>query len=273
MATALVVDDLSANRQLLVTVLGHAGFKVLEASDGVDAWQVMRHRRPDLVVTDVRMPTVDGYELVKRMRADPSLAQGPVIFFTAGCYEREARALAEGCGVTHVLLKPSEPQAILQTVSDVLGTAPGIALAAPNTAAGHVVPDVRQDGIDSNAVVYIVDDDPAVRRSLSFAMTEASLLVEAYRTAEDFLKGCDFTGPGCLVVDIRMPGMGGIELLETLRSRHIDVSAIVQSGHGDVPAAIRSMKLQVLDFLQKPVDLPLLMAKIFEGLRQDTADG
>jgi FixJ family two-component response regulator len=200
------------------------------------------------------------------------LADIPVIFYTAGSYEREGRALAESCGVVHVLIKPSEPQVILQTVSTVLGVAPshGVADDTVKKFDRHFL-DLPNDSIDPDATVFIVDDDPAVRRLLSFVMESASLRVKAYASAEEFLDDFVVDVAGCLVVDVRMPGMSGIELLETLRSRGAELPAIVLSGHGDVPVVVRSMKLQVLDFLEKPVDNHILLAKVYQALREDTA--
>lgn len=271
MATILVVDDQRTNREFLVTLLGYAPHEVLDAGDGIQALQVMHDRRPDLVITDVRMPTLDGYELVKRMQADPLLAGIPVVFYTAGSYEREGRALAESCGVVHVLIKPSEPQVILQTVSAVLGVVPSTVVPDTVKELGRHLLDLPKDSIDPDATVFIVDDDPGVRRLLSFVTESASLRVRAYASAEEFLDDFVVEVAGCLVVDICMPGMSGIELLETLRSRGADLPAIVLSGHGDVPAVVRSMKLGVLDFLEKPVDNHILLAKVYQALREDTA--
>jgi diguanylate cyclase (GGDEF)-like protein len=116
MATILVVDDHSANRKLIKAVLGDEAYRVLEASDGSEGLAKARVEHPDLIITDVLMPTMDGFEFVRQLRADASLAQTPVIFYTATYLESEARQLAHACGVTHLILKPAEPQEILSTV-------------------------------------------------------------------------------------------------------------------------------------------------------------
>ena len=84
----------------------------------------MRARHPDLVICDVLMPTMDGYEFVRQLRADPGIAQTNVIFYTAHYHEREAQKLARNCGVSHVLTKPTEPQVILRVVEAALGELP-----------------------------------------------------------------------------------------------------------------------------------------------------
>ncbi|WP_133717303.1 MULTISPECIES: EAL domain-containing protein [Methylocaldum] len=121
MAKILIVDDRPLNREFLVTLLGYGGHRLLEASDGAEALDLVRAEHPDLVITDILMPAIDGYELVNRLRAEPSLADTRVIFYTATYRTPEARSLAEACGVTAVLAKPSSPEEILGVVQNVLG--------------------------------------------------------------------------------------------------------------------------------------------------------
>src|SRR5687767_807712 len=100
MATVLVVDDRPANRAFLVSLLGSRGDHLLEAPDGAEALALVRAERPDLVITDILMPTMDGYEFVRQLRADPALAETAVVFFTAHYRLREATALAQALGVS-----------------------------------------------------------------------------------------------------------------------------------------------------------------------------
>src|SRR5437016_5637075 len=108
MAKILVVDDRPTNREFLTTLLGYGGHQLLEAGDGAEALALAKAQRPDLVIADILMPTMDGYELVHQLRADPDIAQTPVIFYTAHYREQEAQALARTCGVACVLTKPAE---------------------------------------------------------------------------------------------------------------------------------------------------------------------
>lgn len=127
MAKVLVVDDHASNRELIVTLLTYAGHKSLEAADGYVALEQVRAERPDLVICDILMPTMDGYEFVRQLRTDPDIARTEVIFYTATFLEREARSLAASCGVSNVLIKPCEPQEILRIVEHALAhaTIPG----------------------------------------------------------------------------------------------------------------------------------------------------
>jgi len=120
MATILIVDDLPAHRKFLVTVLSYRGHRLLEASDGGEGLVVARAEHPDLVITDVLMPVMDGYEFLRQLRIDPSTSGIPVMFYTAHYGEREARDLALSKGVSYVLTKPPEAEEVLRSVGSAL---------------------------------------------------------------------------------------------------------------------------------------------------------
>jgi CheY-like chemotaxis protein len=120
MATILIVDDRPSNRHFLLTLLSYSGHQLLEATDGLEALALIRSARPDLVITDIAMPTMDGHEMVSRLRAEPELAATPVIFYTATYSESEAMRLAASCAVETVLLKPTAPAQILAAVDKAL---------------------------------------------------------------------------------------------------------------------------------------------------------
>jgi signal transduction histidine kinase len=129
MARVLVADDRATNREFIATLLGYAGHEVVEAEHGEEALTVVRAIHPELVIADVLMPVMDGYEFVRQLRNDPAIAGTPVLFYTASYHEREARALAASCGVLDVLIKPAEPQQILEIVSQALGMGPAVGTA------------------------------------------------------------------------------------------------------------------------------------------------
>src|ERR1700704_398747 len=119
-STILVVDDVAANRELLVTLLRYQGHRLVEAENGREALVVVQTEHPDLVITDVLMPVMDGYEFVRQLRLDPATRRIPVVFYTAHYGEREARAFALASGVSFVLTKPVEPEEVLKIVGRVL---------------------------------------------------------------------------------------------------------------------------------------------------------
>lgn len=122
MAKILVVDDRPTNRQLLLTLLGYGGHELIEAADGAEALRHAYADHPDLVITDILMPTMSGYEFVQRLRADSTLNSTPVIFYTATYSEPQALKLAASCKVKIVLPKPCEPERILAAVNEALDT-------------------------------------------------------------------------------------------------------------------------------------------------------
>jgi two-component system response regulator FixJ len=127
--------------------------------------------------------------------------------------------------------------------------------------------------METLGTVFVVDDDAEVRQSWECVLAAADLPTKSYATAEDFLADADCDQPCCLILDLRMPGMGGAELLETLRRRSSTVPVIVVSGHADVPTVIRSMKLGLVDFLTKPLDPALIVAKVRATLQTAAVAG
>jgi diguanylate cyclase (GGDEF)-like protein/PAS domain S-box-containing protein len=131
MATILIVDDLPLNRRFLSVVLGFGGYRLLEAADGMAALEMVRAEKPDLIITDILMPNMDGFEFVVHLHEDASIADIPVVFYTATYREREAKTMAQTCGVKWVLPKPCEPEVILQTVQEALGLQPQAMTSTP----------------------------------------------------------------------------------------------------------------------------------------------
>ena len=124
MASILVVDDRADARDLLASVLGPAGHNVVQAAGGESALASARADHPELIVTDILMRGMDGYELVHRLRADASLRNTRVVFYTATYLLDEVRRLAAQCGVEHFLIKPCEPATIIDVVDAALSAGP-----------------------------------------------------------------------------------------------------------------------------------------------------
>ena len=120
MATILIADPYPNDRRVYVTLLGNFGHRLLEANDGAEALELARAELPELVITNILMPNMDGFSLVRRLRGEPLLAGVQVIFQTEHYFEAEVRKLATASGVRFILAKPAEPQEILRAVQESL---------------------------------------------------------------------------------------------------------------------------------------------------------
>jgi PAS domain S-box-containing protein len=169
MSSILVLDDRADARDLLATVLEHVGHTVIEASDGEQALVIVRKQRPDLVIADLLMDAMNGYEFVRRLRADPELHGTRVMFCTATYVEAEVRHIAESCGVSHILVKPCEPEEIIRVVS--------AALDAHVSPGPPIVPaefDKEQLRVLNSTLVKKVDELETLRDELRHAQRETA---------------------------------------------------------------------------------------------------
>ena len=117
-------------------------------------------------------------------------------------------------------------------------------------------------------LVHIIDDDDALRDSLLFLLSTAGIEAKSYDSATAYLIDAQRGTSGCIVTDVRMPGMSGIDLLRRLKSDGIPVPVIVMTGHADVPLAVEAMKLGAFDFVEKPFDDDVLLASVRAALGQ-----
>jgi diguanylate cyclase (GGDEF)-like protein len=120
MATILIVDTNHADRYPYITLLGNYGHRLLEAGDGIEALEIARTELPDLIITDILMPNMDGFTLVRRLRKEPLLAGVPVIFQTASYDIEEIHKLSQASGIRYILRKPAEPYEMLRAVNESL---------------------------------------------------------------------------------------------------------------------------------------------------------
>ena len=121
--------------------------------------------------------------------------------------------------------------------------------------------------------VFIVDDDQAVRRFLSGLIKSIGLQVETFATAQEFLDAYELDRPGCLLLDIRMPGMSGLELQNELVKRAFGLPIIILTGHGDVQVAVHAMKAGAVDFIEKPFNNELLLDRIQKAVAESVNAG
>jgi two-component system response regulator FixJ len=119
--------------------------------------------------------------------------------------------------------------------------------------------------------VYVIDDDQAMRDSLEFLLGSADFEVRLFESALDFLNEMPSLPFGCIVSDVRMPGMNGMDLLKQLKNDRAQLPVVIMTGHGDVPLAVEAMKLGAIDFIEKPFEDDCLISMIETALKQATA--
>ena len=119
--------------------------------------------------------------------------------------------------------------------------------------------------------VYVIDDDDAVRHSLEFLLKTAGIEVRGFESAKAFLEILPLIKSGCIITDVRMPDITGIDLLRRVKESGVDIPVIVITGHGDISLAVEAMKIGAVDFLEKPFDDDLLVASVRSALNKDAS--
>lgn len=117
--------------------------------------------------------------------------------------------------------------------------------------------------------VYIIDDDDAVRQSLEFLLKTANIKVRGFDSAKEFLQTLPHVKSGCIVTDVRMPEVTGIDLLRRVKELSLDIPVIVITGHGDIALAVEAMKVGAVDFLEKPFDDEMILTSVRSALSKD----
>ncbi len=117
--------------------------------------------------------------------------------------------------------------------------------------------------------VFIVDDDAGMREALDWTLRTEGLSVQSFASAEAFLESARGERPGCLVLDVRMQGMSGLDLQAALTAHGFDIPIIFISGHGDIPTTVKAIKAGALDFVEKPLSREVLIERIHEAFRED----
>lgn len=131
---------------------------------------------------------------------------------------------------------------------------------------------MRTSVTNQRPTIFVVDDDSAVRDALKLLLRSVGQSVETYGAGQEFLEAYSEDRPGCLVLDIRMPGMSGLELQQKLNEKHSILPIIFITGHGDVPMAVEAMQAGAVDFIQKPFRDQDLIDRINQALEKDTSN-
>ncbi len=256
----LVVEDDPSVREMLALLLEGEGCRTTTAEDGREVLELAARGalRPDLVIADYNLPKgLNGLRVVASLRE--ALAQQiPAIILTGDISTDTLRQIARG-GHPHVN-KPVKAKELMDLIRRCL-TQPALAAKAgtrePAKAGG--------DGPRS-PTMFVVDDDSAARGAMRDLLQQDGRTVELFASSEAFLEAYRPDREGCLLVDARMPGMGGLQLLQRLKSEGVQLPAIMITGQGDVPMAVEAMKAGAVDFIEKPLGRNELFTSIERAL-------
>jgi signal transduction histidine kinase len=213
MSAIIVLDDRAPERALMSIVLGHVGHMVLEASTGQEALELARAHLPELIIADLMMPGMNGYEFVRELRSDPAVGGTQVMFCTAAYDEGEVREVAKSCGVSHIVVKPCEAEEMIRIVGEVL--AMGSATRPPTLGKSF---DQEQLRVLNTKLVQKVDELEMLNRQQwqlhkerKSALTRA---LEASRLKSEFVANMSH--------EIRTPLNGIVAMTELLRDTSLD---------------------------------------------------
>lgn len=275
-STVLIVEDDPMVREMLELLLGAEGHRTTSAANGRAALDMTATAtvNPDIVIADYNLPGgMTGLETIAGLRSTLH-RELPAIILTGDISTGTMRQIAqERC--VH-LNKPTNADDLTKLIAALLG-AP-----RPSGANGHepplmahrkTLPSVKPNGDLSSAAVFVVDDDPALRATMVELLELDGRTVETYSSCEAFLETYSPSRKGCLIVDAQMEGMGGLALLEWLKSERSPLGAIMITGYGDVSMAVRAMKAGAVDFIEKPVRADELLASIQNALDRTQDSG
>lgn len=254
----LVIEDDPEIRQLLGAALKAEEWRAITAADGPSALEAAARAelKPSVVLADFSLPNgMNGLEVAKKLR--DSLGQDlPVIMLTGDISSDALRQISDAKCLQ--INKPAKTRHIIDTIRGLLPDD----VVPSGKPLGPVHP---HQGAPS---IYLIDDDPEIRNEFRLALEDAGRTIKTFADSEAFLEAFPPDADACLVVDAYLPGMPGIELLERLRDEGRSVPAIVITGSGDVPIAVKAMKAGAVDFLEKPIGSRELLASIDFAIQQ-----
>jgi two-component system, chemotaxis family, CheB/CheR fusion protein len=255
----LVVEDDPSVRDMLALLLEAEGYRTTTAEDGRKALELAERGaiRPDLVVADYNLPLgLNGLRVVSGLR-EALGHEIPAVILTGDISTSALREIAQG-GHLH-LNKPVKAGELMELIRRCL-TEARLRVPASTQQPAKVVGGPRPP------TIFVVDDDSAVREALRDLLRGDGRTVETYTSSEAFLDAYRPGGEGCLLVDARMPGMGGLALLQRLKGEGSRLASIMITGQGDVPMAVEAMRAGAADFIEKPIRRDELLASIEHAL-------
>ena len=262
----LVVEDDPPVREMLALLLEGEGHRTTTAEDGRKALELAERGaiRPDLVVADYNLPKgLNGLQVVAGLRETLG-HKVPAVILTGDISTDALREIAQG-GHLH-LNKPVKAKELMALVRRCL-TEARLRVQASTRQPAKVVGGPRPP------TIFVVDDDSSVRAAMRDLLQQNGRTVETYTSSEAFLDAYRPGSEGCLLVDARMPGMGGLALLQRLKGEGSRLASIMITGQGDVPMAVEAMRAGAADFIEKPIRRNELFASIEHALEHIRGSG
>lgn len=269
MTSILIIDDNAMNLDISKDLLQHAGFQTLEAEDAKTGIRMMKEYKPDLVLLDLLMPHVDGFEAMRLIKNDPDIRDTRVIAFTAlASSEDQEKALQHGC--LGVILKPIDAQTFVPLVKSFLD---GEASLTPTLERNPVVEFRTTETLQSSTTkahtILIVDDNPMNVDILREAVTVMGQMAMTATSGEDALRLAEQYKPDLILLDIMMPGMDGYAVLRAIQAdeRIADTPVIIISALDHTEDRVKGLMRGGCDYISKPFELVEVQARISVALR------
>jgi FixJ family two-component response regulator len=247
-----VVDDDPSVRQGLERLIRSFGWKAETFASAQEFLASPRTDAPSCLVLDLQLAGLSGLDLQKRM-AEAGL-ETPIIFLT-GHGDIPASVQAMKAGAVEFLTKPIDEEALSKAIQEAIER-------DRRTRQQHV--DLRE----SDAIIAIVDDDPSAREGLSRLIRSVGLRVETFASAQEFLARPRTEAPSCLVLDLELPGLSGLDLQKRMAELELEIPIVFLTGHGDIPASVQAIKAGAVEFLTKPFEEQQLLKAIREAIER-----
>ena len=252
-AIVAIVDDDPSVRQSLQRLIRSAGWR---SETFASAQEFLDHARTHLlscIVLDLQLPGLSGLDLQKQM-AEAGF-ETPIVFLTGhGNIPESVQAMK--AGAVEFLTKPVDEQGLVNAIQEAIER---------HRCARQKDAELRESG----AIVAIVDDDPSAREGLSRLIQSVGLRVETFASAQEFLGRPRTEAPNCLVLDLQLPDLSGLDLQKQMVEGHFEIPIVFLTGHGDIPASVQAMKAGAVEFLSKPVDEQQILLAIREAIERD----
>jgi FixJ family two-component response regulator len=248
-----VVDDDPSVRQGLERLIRSFGWKAETFASAQEFLARPRTDAPSCLVLDLQLPGLTGLDLQRRM-AEAGL-ETPIVFLT-GHGDIPASVQAMKAGAIQFLTKPVDDSELVKAIEEAIER---------DRRNREQHPELRESG----AIIAIVDDDPSAREGLSRLFRSVGLQVEKFASAQEFLDRPRTEAPSCLVLDLQLPGLSGLDLQKRLAEVELAIPIVFLTGHGDIPASVQAMKAGAVEFLTKPFDEERILKAIHEAIERD----